>query len=82
MVDNQGFPDLTLIYKGKVAILEVKRSEAEYILEQVTCKKVTPRTHNQRYYVNIFNETGTYAAFIYPENMATIVNELRKRLGN
>lgn len=64
---KQGIPDLLLLYKGRWAGLEVKRS------------KSAPYRPNQEYYVNKWNEMS-YAAFIYPENEADILDELQQTL--
>lgn len=59
----QGFPDLTVLYEDRWAVLEVKRSESE------------SRQPNQEYYVNKLRTMG-YAAFIFPENRDEILEEL------
>lgn len=61
----QGIPDLTVFYKNKYAILEVKRSANE------------PHRPNQDYYVDMFNGVS-YAAFIYPENEKQIIKEMEE----
>ena len=61
----QGFPDLTVLYKSKWAVLE--------------CKKSRNASHqpNQDWYVNKLNEMS-YANFIYPENKEQIFYELQQ----
>lgn len=61
----QGIPDLTVFYKDRWVILEVKRSENE-----------TPRP-NQEYYIDRLNEMS-YAAFVYPENLEEVLNEIQR----
>ena len=61
----QGFPDLTILYKDKWAVLECKKSSNE---------KHQP---NQDEYVERLNGMG-YSAFIFPENKKDILNELHK----
>lgn len=78
-VDNQGFPDLTLLYMGKYAILEVKKSREEYVLEQGSKEAYMKdaRRHNQRYYVDRIGEQA-YANFVYPENLEEIIDDLQE----
>lgn len=61
----QGFPDLTIFYEDKWAVLEVKASEDS---------KLRP---NQAYYVNKLNGMS-FAAFIYPENQAEVFYDLQQ----
>lgn len=81
-VDNQGFPDLTILLGPRYAVLEVKKSEAEYISEQGSREAYMKdsRRHNQRYYIEKINNVG-FAAFIYPENMDDIIEELHRFFG-
>lgn len=62
---TQGFPDLTILYKSKWAVLECKRSENEN------------RQPNQEFYIRELNSMS-YAAFIYPANREEILNELQR----
>jgi len=64
----QGFPDISILYKGKYALLEVKRSGKE---------KHQP---NQDYYINEHSEY-TCSRFIFPENEKEILDELQRTLG-
>ena len=59
----QGFPDLTILYKNKWAVLECKRSEEE------------SHRPNQDYYVNELNQMS-FSAFIFPGNKAKVLSEL------
>ena len=62
----QGFPDLTLIYCGRVVLLEVKAS------------KDSKHQPNQDYFIEYLNGFGTPAFFIYPENEEEVFNEIHK----
>lgn len=64
----QGILDLSVIYAGRVVLLEVKASEKS---------KERP---NQRYYHDLLNRTGTPAFFIYPENEKEVLIALQQSL--
>lgn len=66
--DIQGFPDLTVHYKGKIAILEVKKDAK------------APYRPNQEWYLNKFAKEGIFTATIYPENEEEVLNELQQSL--
>ena len=59
----QGFPDLTIFYKDKYAILECKNS------------RTASRQPNQEYYVDKMNDMS-FGRFIFPENKEDVLNEL------
>lgn len=60
----QGIPDLSVYYKDKYAMLEVKKNEK------------ASHQPNQDYYVNKIGEMGGFASFIYPENKDEVLNKL------
>ena len=60
----QGFPDWTIFYKDKWAVLETKRS------------KTARRQPNQDYYVNKLDNMS-FSKFVYPENKNEVLNELK-----
>lgn len=63
----QGFPDLTILYKDRWAVLECKRSENE------------SHRPNQDHYVELLNEMS-YSSFIFPENKEKVMLELDRVL--
>ena len=65
--ESQGVPDLTILYKHRWAMLEVKTSAT------------APQQPNQDYWVEYYDDMS-YAAFIYPENEEQILDELQRTL--
>lgn len=61
----QGFPDLSIFYKDKWAILECKKSEDAI------------HQPNQDYYVDILNRMS-FSRFIYPENKEEVLHDLQQ----
>lgn len=61
----QGFPDWTILYKDKWAVLEAKRD------------KNAKRQPNQPYYVEKLDGMS-YSRFVYPENEDEVLDGLRK----
>lgn len=62
----QGFPDLTIVYKSKYAILECKNSER------------ASHQPNQDYYIDKINSIGGFASFIFPENKEEVLNAMER----
>ena len=60
----QGIPDLTIFYKDKWAMLEVKDSED------------APERPNQPYYISLANEMS-FGRKIYPENKEEVLHDLQ-----
>jgi hypothetical protein len=63
----QGIPDLTVLYGSRYAVLEVKRNERE-------ARNPQP---NQEYYVDLVNDMGSFADFVYPENENEVLRALQ-----
>ena len=59
----QGFPDWTIFYRDKWAILECKRSRS------------APKQPNQEYYVERL-DSMSFSRFVYPENKDEVLYEL------
>lgn len=61
----QGFPDWTILYKDKWAVLEAKRS------------KNAAKQPNQEYYVDTLNNMS-FSRFVFPENSEEVLEEISK----
>ena len=61
----QGFPDLTVFYKDKYAVLECKNRTS------------ASKRPNQEYYVDKMDDMS-FARFICPENKEEVLDELYK----
>jgi hypothetical protein len=68
--DIQGFPDITVFYQGRFAMLEFKRSES------------ASKRPNQEYWIEQIRGIGGFADFIYPENEQEIFDELKEFFAN
>jgi hypothetical protein len=61
----QGFPDWTLLYKNKWAVLEMKKERG------------ARKQPNQEYYVDKLDGMS-FSRFVYPENKDEVFDELDK----
>ena len=61
----QGVPDISIFYKDRWAMLEVKKSESE------------PFRPNQEYYVELLDGMS-FSRVIFPENEEEVLNELQR----
>ena len=60
----QGFPDWTILYEDKWAVLEVKKERGAH------------KQPNQEYYVNKLNEMGGFSRFVFPENKDEVLEDM------
>lgn len=61
----QGFPDLTVLYKDRWAILEIKQSEK------------ASHQPNQNFYI-LQADKMSVGRFVYPENMMEVLDDLAR----
>ena len=61
----QGFPDWTVLYKDKWAVLEAKR------------QKNAKKQPNQEYYVGVLDGMS-FSRIVYPDNREEVLNELQQ----
>lgn len=66
--DNQGIPDILILFGDQWAMLEVKISERFHVQP------------NQCYFIEMF-DMMSFAAFIYPENEEEVLRALQSTLG-
>lgn len=59
----QGFPDWTLLYKDKWAVLEMKKERG------------ASKQPNQEYYVDMLNNMS-FSRFVFPENQEEVFEDL------
>lgn len=62
---RQGVPDLTILFRDRWAVLEVKASASE------------SERPNQAYYISLLDEMS-FAAFIFPENEEDVIHDLQQ----
>lgn len=66
----RGVPDLSIFYKNKWAVLEVKRDISEM-------SKKTSSILSQQFYIRKLDKMS-FARFIYPQNEEEVLNELQQ----
>lgn len=66
----QGFPDLTILFRNKWAVLEVKKDISEM-------SKKSSSIRNQKFYIRLLDKMS-FARFIYPQNEEEVLYELQQ----
>ena len=66
----QGFPDFTILYQDRYALLEIKRD------------KYAPVQPNQDYYISKADSWSVYSRFIFPENEKEVLDGLQRALAS
>ena len=66
----QGFPDFTILYQDRYALLEIKRDE------------YAPVQPNQDYYIRKADGWSVYSRFIFPENEKEVLDGLQRALAS
>ena len=64
----QGYPDLSVHYKDKYALLETKRTSN------------SSKRPNQDYYISKAKEDGAFASFINIDNKDVVLDEMERAL--
>lgn len=59
----QGFPDWTILYQNKWAVLEMKKERSAH------------KQPNQEYYVNKLNNMS-FSRFVYPDNRDEVLHDM------